>query len=149
MQLDRRQFTVAVMATSAGCTLPRFPETITERRTCACPAKIWIDRQDDRTPGQREALIAILLEGTGGMPGCLSYIVAKDVKDANAIWITEVWDSKDSHAASLKLPAVQAAIAKGRPLIAGFGDYITTEPVRRHRPTQVNRSNQIRAARAA
>ena len=80
-------------------------------------------------PGQREALIAILLEGTGGMPGCLSYIVAKDVKDENALWITEVWDSQDSHAASLKLPAVQAAIAKGRPLIAGFGDYVTTEPM--------------------
>ena len=80
-------------------------------------------------PGQREALIAVLLEGINGMPGCLSYIVARDVKDENAIWITEVWDSKDSHSASLKLPSVQAAIAKGRPMIAGFGDYVTTEPV--------------------
>src|SRR5215207_7837394 len=59
--------------------------------------------------GQRDALIAILLEGTGAMPGCLSYIVAKDRANADAIWITEVWNSKESHAASLKLPAVQAA----------------------------------------
>ncbi len=81
------------------------------------------------TSGQREALIAILLEGTEGMPGCLSYIVAKDLKDADSIWITEVWDSRESHAASLSLPSVKAAIAKGRPLIAGFGDYMTTEPV--------------------
>lgn len=81
------------------------------------------------TAGQREALIAILLEGTEGMPGCLSYVVAKDLKDADSIWITEVWDSKESHAASLALPSVKAAIAKGRPLIAGFGDYTTTEPV--------------------
>lgn len=81
------------------------------------------------TAGQREALIAVLLEGTGGMPGCLSYIVAKDVNDENALWITEVWDSKDSHAASLKLPSVQAAIAKGRPMIAGFSDFVTTEPL--------------------
>lgn len=80
-------------------------------------------------PGQREALIAVLLEGTQAMPGCLSYVVARDAKDENAIWISEVWDSKDSHAASLKLPAVQAAIAKGKPMIAGFGDYVTTEPV--------------------
>lgn len=80
-------------------------------------------------PGQRDALITVLLEGTGGMPGCLSYIVAKDVNDPNALWITEVWDSKDSHAASLKLPSVQAAIAKGRPMIAGFGDFVTTEPL--------------------
>jgi hypothetical protein len=42
------------------------------------------------------------------MPGCLSYIVAKDAADADALWITEVWTDKDSHAASLKLPAVQA-----------------------------------------
>lgn len=80
-------------------------------------------------PGQRDALAAVLLEGTGGMPGCLSYIVGKDAKDENALWISEVWDSKDSHAASLKLPSVQAAIAKGRPLIAGFGDFVTTEPL--------------------
>lgn len=79
--------------------------------------------------GQREALIEILLEGTQAMPGCLSYIVARDVKDENAVWITEVWDTKESHAASLKLPSVQAAIAKARPIIAGFSDSFTTEPV--------------------
>src|ERR1041384_1844734 len=54
--------------------------------------------------GQRDALIAILLEGTGSMPGCLSYIVATDPADADAIWITEVWDSEASHKASLSLP---------------------------------------------
>ena len=78
--------------------------------------------------GQRDALIAILLEGTERMPGCLSYIVAKDTSEENAIWITEVWDSKTSHEASLKLPSVQRAITKGRPLIAGFGTRIVTEP---------------------
>lgn len=71
-------------------------------------------------PGQRDALIAILLDGVAGMPGCLSYIVAQDPKDPDAIWITEVWDSAASHQASLSLPSVQAAIAKGRPLIAGM-----------------------------
>ena len=71
-------------------------------------------------PGKRAELAAILLEGTGGMPGCLSYIVAEDVADADALIVTEVWDSKQSHEDSLKLPVVQAAIAKGRPLIAGF-----------------------------
>jgi quinol monooxygenase YgiN len=80
-------------------------------------------------PGQRDALIAILLEGTGGMPGCLSYIVAKDMADADAIWITEVWDSRASHDASLQLPAVQDAIRRGRPLIAGFDNGHETIPV--------------------
>jgi len=80
-------------------------------------------------PGQREALITILLKGTTAMPGCLSYIVAQDEADADAIWITEVWESAASHAASLQLPAVQAAIAEGRPLIAGFGERFVTTPV--------------------
>lgn len=82
--------------------------------------------------GKRNDLIKILLEGVNDMPGCLSYIVAKDPNDANGIWITEVWDSKDSHAASLKLPSVQAAIAKGKPLIAKFGSYNETEPIGGH-----------------
>jgi quinol monooxygenase YgiN len=84
------------------------------------------------TPGNRDALIAILLEGTATMPGCLSYVIATDPSDANAIWITEAWDSRDSHAASLKLPAVQQAIARARPLIAGAGERFETVPVGGH-----------------
>ncbi len=41
-------------------------------------------------PGQRDALIAILLEGVSRMPGCLSYVVAQDPTDLDAIWITAV-----------------------------------------------------------
>jgi quinol monooxygenase YgiN len=80
-------------------------------------------------PDKRDELIAILLEGVAKMPGCLSYIIAKDTSDANAIWITEAWDSKASHEASLSLPSVKEAIAKGRPLIAGFSDRVVTTPV--------------------
>jgi quinol monooxygenase YgiN len=81
------------------------------------------------TPGNRDALVAILLEGTGAMPGCLSYVVARDPASADAIWITEVWDTEASHKESLSLPAVQAAIAKARPIIAGFSDRVVTTPV--------------------
>ena len=80
-------------------------------------------------PGERDALIAILVGGTGSLPGCLSYIVAKDATDADAIWVTEVWNREESHKASLALPAVKETIAKGRPLIAGFEQQIRTEPV--------------------
>jgi quinol monooxygenase YgiN len=81
------------------------------------------------TVGQRAALVAILLEGLRDMPGCLSYIVAHDPADADGIWITEVWESQEAHRASLALPSVQQAIARGRPLIAGFGERYETEPV--------------------
>ena len=84
------------------------------------------------TPGQRDALAAILLEGTQGMPGCLSYVIARDPADDDALWITEVWDSQASHKVSLSLPSVQAAIAKGRPLIAGFSNRVETVPIGGH-----------------
>lgn len=80
------------------------------------------------TPGKRDEVLALLLDGTDAMPGCLSYIVAEDPTDPNAIWITEVWDSEASHQGSLKLPAVQAAISKARPMITGFGERFVTTP---------------------
>jgi quinol monooxygenase YgiN len=83
-------------------------------------------------PGQRDALAAILLEGTRAMPGCLNYVIALDSADSDALWITEVWDSQASHEASLSVPAVQAAIAKGRPLIAGFSNRVETVPIGGH-----------------
>ena len=83
-------------------------------------------------PGKRDALAAILLEGTRDMPGCLSYVIATDSADADALWITEVWDSQTSHQASLQLPAVQAAITKGRPLIGSFSPRVETGPIGGH-----------------
>ena len=80
-------------------------------------------------PGKREELIAILREGTGEMPGNLLYLVAEDLDDPDAIWITEVWATRTDHENSLKLPGVQAAITRGRPLIAGFGARAQTRPV--------------------
>ncbi len=80
-------------------------------------------------PGQRSALIAILLEGIESMPGCLSYVVAEDPADADAIWITEVWDDPASHRASLSLPAVRSAIERAKPMIASFDEHVETRPV--------------------
>jgi quinol monooxygenase YgiN len=79
--------------------------------------------------GQRDALAAILVDGTQAMPGCLSYIVAADQADPDGLWITEVWNSQADHQASLALAEVKAAIAKGRPLIAGFRERFETIPL--------------------
>jgi len=80
--------------------------------------------------GKRDELISILLEGTSGdMPGCISYVIAKDRDDTNAIWVTEVWDTQENHQNSLSLPSVQDVIARGRPLIAGFGERFETVPI--------------------
>lgn len=84
------------------------------------------------TPGNRDALAAIILNGAHTMPGCLSYVVANDPRDADALWITEVWDSADSHKASLQLPRVREVITKARPLIASIGDSVASEPIGGH-----------------
>jgi quinol monooxygenase YgiN len=65
-------------------------------------------------PGQRDALASILIQTTSVMPGCLSYVVALDASEADALWVTEVWDSAASHRASLSLPSVQEAISRAK-----------------------------------
>ena len=86
----------------------------------------------EAVPGQRDALASILIEGVSGMPGCLSYVVARDPESEESLWVTEVWDSRESHGASLALPSVQEAIEKGRPLIAGFSQRTETQPIGGH-----------------
>jgi quinol monooxygenase YgiN len=80
-------------------------------------------------PGQRDALLGLLLQATRDMPGCLSYIIATDTRDEDAVWITEVWEDEASHHDSLQLPSVRDAIAKAMPLIAGFEPGVITNPV--------------------
>ena len=125
MTLTRREF----LAAAGSLTLVHLGGT----RACApssrIPAMYGLIGKMTATPGNRDALAAVLLAGTERMPGCLSYVIATDPADANALWITEVWDSQASHAASLQLPAVQAAIAKGRPMIAGVSDRVETTPI--------------------
>jgi quinol monooxygenase YgiN len=79
--------------------------------------------------GKRDDLSAILLRGLADMPGNLSYIVANDPLEEDALWITEVWTDSKAHEASLALPSVQAAIKEGRPLIAGMERIAATIPI--------------------
>jgi quinol monooxygenase YgiN len=117
MLIDRRQF-IAISATALG-------QPVVSQGGSKMYGLIGKMRAQ---PGQRDALIEILI-GTGSMPGCLSYIVARDPADPDGIWVTEVWDRQESHKASLALASVKEAIAKGRPLIAGFDQQFATEPV--------------------
>ena len=81
---------------------------------------------------KRDELAKILTNGVAGMPGCLSYIIANDPTDANVIWVTEAWESKAAHGASLSLPSVKDAITKGRPLISAMSSVAETLPVGGH-----------------
>ena len=83
-------------------------------------------------PGKREEMIRVLKESAADMPGCFSYIVAKDAVDENVLWATEVWDSSASHDASLSLPQVKNAIPQGKALVANFERIAVTNPIWGH-----------------
>jgi quinol monooxygenase YgiN len=72
-------------------------------------------------PGQRDAVVSILLEGVAGLrdAGCGSYIVSVSDKDPDMIWVTELWLSKQHHDASLQLPETKAAIRRAMPMLTG------------------------------
>ncbi len=80
-------------------------------------------------PGERDALVRLLLAGSSEMPGCLSYIVAEDAASPDIVWVTEAWDNEASHKASLDIPGVRAAIGQAMPLIAGFDTVAKTRPI--------------------
>lgn len=65
------------------------------------------------TPGARDRLASILIKGSTSMPGCLSYVMAGDAAEPDALWVTEVWSSADLHKASLQLPQVREAMTTG------------------------------------
>jgi quinol monooxygenase YgiN len=72
-------------------------------------------------PGERDALTAILLRGVEALRahGCQLYVVNHAADNADAVWVTEVWDSREAHAASLQLPETRQAIAQAMPLLTG------------------------------
>lgn len=126
MPFSRCEFITTIAAGTAAFMLPACTSGSGEAQMYGLIGKIRA------APGQRDALISILLENVTNMPGCLSYIVAREPSDADVIWITEVWDSQSSHEASLSLPAVKDAISRARPLIAAFEQHIETAPVGGH-----------------
>jgi quinol monooxygenase YgiN len=71
--------------------------------------------------GHRDEVVEILLSGVDGLraAGCELYLVSVSETDRDVIWVTEVWQSKEHHEASLRLPETQAAIATAMPLLTG------------------------------
>lgn len=84
------------------------------------------------TPGQGDVLAGHLLEAATALedvPGCRLYMVSRDLADAEAVWVVEVWQDIEAHRASLELDAVQQLIARARPIIAAMGERFELEPI--------------------
>ena len=72
-------------------------------------------------PDERDAVVSILLDGIDALraAGCHAYIVSLSNTDGDTIHVTEVWQTKGHHEASLQLPEVKASIAKAMPMLTG------------------------------
>ena len=80
-------------------------------------------------PGCREDVVAILTGGADGLraAGCLLYVVGVANDDDVTIWVSEVWQSKEHHDASLQLPETRAAVGVALPMLTDeFTSHETT-----------------------
>lgn len=71
-------------------------------------------------PGQRDELARLMLESSESleaMEGCLQYILSESADEPDVLWISEIWESAEAHAASLKDENILAIISRCRPLI--------------------------------
>lgn len=72
------------------------------------------------TNGNRDKLAKILIEASklvSTVKGCHLYMVSKDKSDKNAVWVTEVWNSKEDHDNSLNIESVKELISQAMPLL--------------------------------
>ena len=70
--------------------------------------------------GKRDELVAILTRASdlvSQLPGCHLYVVAEDLADESTIWVFEVWEDREAHAASLQDDSVKSLIGAAMPLI--------------------------------
>ena len=75
------------------------------------------------TAGNGDQLAAILLKASklvATAPGCHLYLISRDQDDPQAVWVTEVWDSKEDHDNSLNVEGVRELIAQAMPILDGL-----------------------------
>lgn len=72
--------------------------------------------------GCRDDLATILLQASklvSTAKGCKLYVIGKDQNDLNAVYVTEIWASKEDHDNSLKVEGVRELIMKAMPILDG------------------------------
>ncbi len=72
--------------------------------------------------GHSQQLAAILIEASklvSAAQGCKTYVIGKEANDPDAVWVTEIWDSKEDHDNSLNVEGVRELIKKAMPIIDG------------------------------
>ena len=80
-------------------------------------------------PGRRDELALLLMDPAVRKPGCHSYIVAHDLSDANALWVTEVWVNQPTHQSWSKDLRDSGLWRPVHGLMAKMDDSILTRPL--------------------
>ncbi|HBI20699.1 MULTISPECIES: putative quinol monooxygenase [unclassified Brevundimonas] len=80
-------------------------------------------------PGRRDELSLCLLDPSVRRPGCHSYVLAQDLTDADALWVTEVWMNQATHDAWSADTRENGALRPALAMVATFGDTIFTRPL--------------------
>jgi len=73
-------------------------------------------------PGEADRLAEILLAASklvSTAPGCRLYLIGKDGNEANTVYVTEIWESREYHDNSLKVEGVRELIMQAMPLLDG------------------------------
>ena len=81
--------------------------------------------------GKGKELAEIMLQASkvvSDLKGCEIYIVQVSTSQEDVVLITEVWQTKEDHQASLMSPEVRELIGKARPLISGMVHH-TAQPL--------------------
>ena len=83
-------------------------------------------------PGQRSSVADILIE-SGKLfddnPGCYLYLVSESAEDQNAIWVVDLWSTKEAHEEALKNPELRPYVEKSLPLLEGMPEQIEIRPL--------------------
>jgi quinol monooxygenase YgiN len=83
-------------------------------------------------PGQGDGLADVLVQAAerlGANPECELYVISRSPVDPDAVWVAEVWTSREAHQASLEDQRVRELITQARPLIAGLGERFELLPL--------------------
>lgn len=73
-------------------------------------------------PGSKDELTKIMLRASELMlakaEGCEMYVVGQSESDEDAVFITEIWATKENHEASLSVEGVRELIGEAMPILA-------------------------------
>lgn len=70
--------------------------------------------------GHQNDLAIILLDASklvSTAKGCKLYLIGIDQNDPNAVFVTEIWDTKEDHDNSLKVEGIKELIMKAMPIL--------------------------------